>query len=165
MVTAIGVGSGKASAQAVPPVANPGGPYAGVVGQLLRVTGAASTGFNLTFLWAWGDGTSSPGPVAAHAYGAAKTYTITLTVTDGLGRTNSATTTAVITGGAQNVLTTGFFPGFKPGFFPGFFGFGQLASFRQVGGVVGTRVFVPGVGFFICTTVNVTPLTCQRTFP
>jgi len=205
MVAAVGLGTGKASAQSAPPVANPGGPYTGAVGQLIQVNGAASTGFNLSFLWNWGDGTASPGPVFSHAYNAANTYTIPLTVTDGLGRTSSAATTAVITGITQNV----FAPAFQPSIFGFPFGFGGFgfntgvfanncvntfagivcgSGFTgvspflgggcntvvlgngtvactpvAVGGVTGSRQFIPGVGWVICQSVNGVQISCQQT--
>jgi hypothetical protein len=82
--------------EATGPVANPGGPYQGFTGQLIEMTGAESTGVNLTFVWTFGDGTTGIGPVVKKAYGRGGTYTVTLTVTDGNGQSATATTTATI---------------------------------------------------------------------
>ncbi len=83
-----------------PPVANPGGPYSGTVGQPVSFDGSASSdpnGSPLTFSWDFGDGTSpGSGPTPMHTYGSKGTFTVTLTVTDGLGLSNMATTTATI---------------------------------------------------------------------
>jgi PKD repeat protein len=86
----------------VAPVANAGGPYAGVAGTAVSVTAAASmapTGSLTNYTWRWGDGsadTSSSSPAASHVYANSGTFTVTLTVRDNAGATASATTTAAI---------------------------------------------------------------------
>lgn len=189
MVAAVALGGGKASAQVPMPAASTGGPYTGVVGVPVQVSGLASTGFNLAFAWVWGDGTASNGPVASHVYAAPGVYTITLTVSDGVGRQSVATTTATITGPALGTVVPSNF-----GLYPyGYFGvnncFQTLSGIFCNGGLVnpffncntfngfcnnlivnnpvvgttqGYNLTVPGVGTFVCTTVNYNPATCVR---
>jgi hypothetical protein len=95
VVAAVGVGGRSADAQVVP-VANPGGPYAGVTGAGILFSGAASTGTNLSFSWTFGDGTVSTGVTVTKAYANPGIYTVTLTVVDNMGQTASASTTASI---------------------------------------------------------------------
>jgi PKD repeat protein len=86
----------------VGPAANAGGPYSGVAGSAIAVSGAASvapTGSLTRYSWNWGDGTmatTATTAAASHVYAASGTYTITLTVTDNAGATAAATTTAAI---------------------------------------------------------------------
>lgn len=84
------------------PVAIPGGPYSGNVGVPVVFDGSASYdsdgGSIDAYNWDFGDGSSAAGAVLAHTYAAAGTYTVTLTVIDDEGQTNSAMTTAVISG-------------------------------------------------------------------
>src|SRR6202007_557125 len=82
------------------PVANPGGPYPGNVGQTITFNGAGSTapsGPTITaYAWNFGDGSSGTGAMPTHAYASAGTFTVSLTVTDTSGGTNTASTTATI---------------------------------------------------------------------
>src|SRR5262249_51950069 len=83
------------------PAANAGGPYNGQVGVSLAVDGSGSTdstGTIASYAWDWGDGTtsSSSSSSASHAYGAAGTFNVTLTVSDSVGASSPATTTATI---------------------------------------------------------------------
>lgn len=84
------------------PVAIPGGPYTGNAGVPVVFDGSASYdsdgGSIVTYAWDFGDGGAAEGAVLAHPYAVAGTYTVTLTVTDDEGQTNSAMTTAVISG-------------------------------------------------------------------
>lgn len=71
------------------------------VGLVCGMSGASSTdpdvGDALTYLWSFGDGTPAStvaGP--SHTFAAAGTYTVTLTVSDGWGRTSSATRTVTV---------------------------------------------------------------------
>ena len=81
-----------------PPTANPGGPYTGVRGVPITLSGSGTDadGDSLTYSWNFGDGSTGPGASASHAYGNLGTFTVTLTVSDGFGGSASATTTATI---------------------------------------------------------------------
>lgn len=76
-------------------------PVSGPAPLAVRVSGEASTatsGAIARYAWTFGDGGSATGATAAYTYGAVGTYQITLTVTDGKGRTGSATVSVVATG-------------------------------------------------------------------
>jgi len=90
------------TANAQPPVASAGGPYAGAANTAINFTGAASRdpdGSVVSYLWSFGDGATAAGVTAVHSYVSAGTYTVRLTVTDNDGLTNAASTTAQITDG------------------------------------------------------------------
>jgi RHS repeat-associated protein len=81
------------------PVANPGGPYAGVVDASVQFDGSGSSdpdGDPITFTWDFGDGATGSGVTPTHTYSSVGTYTVTLTVDDGRGGGNTAQTTAEI---------------------------------------------------------------------
>lgn len=83
-----------------PPVAVPGGPYAGTPGQPVQFDGTASydpDGEIFAYLWDFGDGDTGLGPTPTHTYSDVGTYTVTLRVVDFDGEVGSATTTAVVT--------------------------------------------------------------------
>jgi glucose/arabinose dehydrogenase/PKD repeat protein len=89
---------GGSSLTQQPPVANAGGPYAGVSGDAVAFDGGGSSdpdGAIVTYAWAFGDGGSGTGPNPSHAYASAGSYIATLTVTDsdGLTATSSRTVT------------------------------------------------------------------------
>jgi PKD repeat protein len=94
----------------VAPIANPGGPYTGVAGSPITVSGGASShpaGTIVGYTWTWGDGSKSgqlASSSASHTYAATGTYQITLMVTDNAGATASATTIATITTQTQTTL-------------------------------------------------------------
>jgi PKD repeat protein len=76
-----------------------GGPYFGMVGVPVTLSGAAPGAFQPQFQWSFGDGTTGAGQVVTHVYGIAGAYTATLTVTDlATGQTGQGTTTVVISG-------------------------------------------------------------------
>lgn len=69
-----------------PPVANPGGPYQGAVGNPVSFDGSASfdpDGTVLTYAWDFGDSHTATGVNPSHTYAAASVFLVTLTVTDG----------------------------------------------------------------------------------
>ena len=74
-----------------------GGPYTGVVGEMIQFQGDASGGF-LPYTWYWdfGDGSTSYLQNPTHNYTNENTYTVTLTVTDAVGHINRSATTALI---------------------------------------------------------------------
>jgi hypothetical protein len=83
-----------------PPVAAAGPDRAGLVGQALSFSGAASSdadGTVVSYSWNWGDGTADgSGISASHTYAGAGTYTGTLTVTDDGGATASDTAAVAV---------------------------------------------------------------------
>jgi alpha-tubulin suppressor-like RCC1 family protein/chitodextrinase len=90
-----------------PPVANPGGPYTGYVGEPVFFDGSGSTdleGGIVTYHWYFYDENTGSGPNPTHSYTSAGTYSVSLTVTDNDGATDTAFTSAVISE-TPNVLT------------------------------------------------------------
>lgn len=84
-----------------PPVSGPNGPYMGNVGSPVAFDGSGSSdvdGTIASYAWDFGDGGIGTGVNPTHSYGANGTFTVTLTVTDNGGLTDTATTTAVISG-------------------------------------------------------------------
>ena len=86
-----------------PPVANTNGQYTGVEGQAITIDGSGSTDPDGSIaLYEWdieNNGTydyTSSSPAISHTYTQQGTYTIRLRVTDDLGATGEALTTAVI---------------------------------------------------------------------
>ena len=72
-----------------PPVADPGGPYNGVVGIAVVFDGSGSTdpdGGNITqYDWDFGDGSTGIGEAPSHIYAAVGSYPVTLMVVDDEG--------------------------------------------------------------------------------
>ena len=104
-----------------PPVSRPGGPYSGVTGVPLSLSGAASTdpdaGQTLTYSWNFGDGTTGVGANVSHTYALPGNYIASLTVTDNgsPSLSNTATTPVTIVNFVQVdiVLATGTAPVLK----------------------------------------------------
>jgi RHS repeat-associated protein len=121
----------------VAPHANAGGPYTGTVNQAVSFNGSGSTapaGEKLTaYAWTFGDGGTGTGANPSHTYTKASTtpYAVKLTVTDSSGGTNSATTTATISGSQSAPTITGFSP--------------TSGSVGTVIQVTGTNLSYPGV--------------------
>lgn len=85
-------GLGVRSAAASPQVtANAGGPYTAGAGQVVQLSGADSTGVNLTFSWRFSDGTIATGPIVNKVFNSFGSQTATLTVTDTMGQSATAT--------------------------------------------------------------------------
>ena len=83
----------------VAPTANPGGPYTGEPGVAVVFDGSMSSDPNgdpITFAWDFGDGSMGSGTTPSHIFTADGSYAISLTVTDDLGASSTATTTATI---------------------------------------------------------------------
>jgi PKD repeat protein len=70
------------------------------VGLVCNFSGLNSSdpnGDSLTYSWVWGDGTANgTGGAPAHTFTAAGSKTVTLTVSDGWGRTGTATVTFTV---------------------------------------------------------------------
>ena len=87
------------------PVAIPGGPYAGFVNVPITFDGSASydsdaTNVIASYAWDFGDGATGSGMTPQHTYTVAGTYIVSLMVTDDEGMTDTASTTATISGNA-----------------------------------------------------------------
>ena len=84
------------------PVAIPNGPYTGNVGVPIVFDGRDSYdsdgGTIVSYAWDFGDGSTGDGALVSHTYANPGTYTVKLTVIDNDGNSNTATTTAVISG-------------------------------------------------------------------
>ena len=88
------------------PVAALDGPYTGLEGGTIALSGATSSDADndaLTFAWDFGDGTTATGATTSHAYTQDGAFTVTLTVTDARGLTDVATSTATIANVAPSV--------------------------------------------------------------
>lgn len=82
------------------PIANPGGPYEALVGEVVTFDGSGSIdedpGTIVAYDWDFGDGNVGSGEMPTHTYFDAGNYNVTLTVTDDDDNVNSAQTTATI---------------------------------------------------------------------
>lgn len=92
----------------LPPVADPNGPYAGLVGEPITFDGTGSFdpdgGEIVSYAWDFGDGNTGTGPTPTHTYAEAGTYDVTLEVTDDEDTTGTEVTTATI--GTADVFLT-----------------------------------------------------------
>jgi PKD repeat protein len=84
-----------------PPVANPNGPYSGTINEPVTFDGSASTDDFAIVAYDWdfgdpNDPTPGTGVDPQHTYTETGVYTVSLTVTDDVGQTDTATTTATI---------------------------------------------------------------------
>ena len=88
----------------VPPIADAGGPYDGVVGVDVHFDGSGSSDPDGTieqYDWDFGDDNTGIGETPTHLYDAPGTYNVILTVTDDGGLPVSNSTTALIGGSSQ----------------------------------------------------------------
>jgi subtilisin family serine protease/PKD repeat protein len=98
------------------PVANPGGPYSGVRGTAVALSGAASSdpdGDPLTYRWTFGDGGTSTLAAPGHTYTTVGTFTVTLIVNDGHVDSAPATTTVTIANRAPTAQPGGPYAGLR----------------------------------------------------
>ncbi len=83
-----------------PPVADPGGPYAGTAGVAVQLDGSGSSDPDndplVSYAWDFGDGNNGSGVAPSHTYAAAGNYTVSLVVNDGTDASPAATTSANI---------------------------------------------------------------------
>ncbi len=92
------------------PVANPGGPYKGVVDIIVLFNGFFSSdpdGKIVSYSWDFGDGGVGEGASPIHTYTEAGTYDVTLTVTDDDGGANTASTTIKVVNGGGGAFSFG----------------------------------------------------------
>ncbi|HYW78804.1 MAG TPA: PKD domain-containing protein, partial [Thermoguttaceae bacterium] len=76
-----------------PPLAEPNGPYVGMLGEEVVVDATGSIdidGMIVAYDWNFGDDTIGSGLISSHVYATAGVYTVTLTVTDDQGATDTA---------------------------------------------------------------------------
>ncbi|MDQ6887995.1 MAG: S8 family serine peptidase [Gemmatimonadota bacterium] len=99
-LTVTDAGGTNATTQAVTVTAPPPGPVASFTsscsGRTCNFDASASTGSNLTYSWNFGDGRTGSGVTTSRRYRNHGTFTVVLTVTDGAGRTSTATKTVTV---------------------------------------------------------------------
>jgi len=82
-----------------PPVADPNGPYGGIVGAAVQFDGSASfdaVGTIVSYEWDFGDGTTGTGVNPTHTYALVGTYTVSLTVINNEDVADTATSFVTI---------------------------------------------------------------------
>ena len=101
------------------PVASAGGPYTGVMGVPVNMSGTGSSdpdGDGLSYAWAFGDGWTGSGPATSHAYASGGTYNVCVTVTDNgtpnLSDTKCTTATVQSVNRAPVAASSGPYTGF-----------------------------------------------------
>lgn len=81
------------------PLADPGGPYTGLIFAGISLDGGGSTdpeGDALTYAWDFGDGDTGAGPSVLHSYGLPGVYDVCLVVSDGLLASEEACITVTV---------------------------------------------------------------------
>jgi hypothetical protein len=92
------------------PVADPGGPYSGVVGAPVTFDGTGSSdpdGDPLTYLWNFGDRSGATGAIATHIYTVRQIYFATLTVDDGVCSAHADAPVSIEDAFTASAFTTG----------------------------------------------------------
>lgn len=82
-----------------PPTADANGPYIGTQGALVIFDGSGSAdtdGSIVQYTWDFGDGATETSVTVSHTYQRTGTYDVTLTVTDDIGDSDTAITTATV---------------------------------------------------------------------
>ena len=85
-----------------PPIAKPGGPYTGIVGEYIPFDASDSIDAEkniISYEWDFGDGTHTTGMTCSHQYTTTGEYEVSLVVTDAGNNTDSATTSVFIDNG------------------------------------------------------------------
>lgn len=98
------------TAALLPLVPSAGGPYTGYSGRTVQFDASKSSdpnGGTLSYAWNFGDGATGTGVQPTHTYTKAGTFTVQLTLTDTLGGSATANTTATITTLANPVAAAG----------------------------------------------------------
>ena len=88
-----------------PPTADPGGPYIGLVDEVITFIGNASAdtdGTIVSYEWMFGDGSNASGEIVYYSYSTAGVFTVSLTVVDNGGLSSTASTSASIYQTAEN---------------------------------------------------------------
>lgn len=103
---ATGLATTQVTVLNVPPTAEAGGPYAGLVGNPITLAGTATDPglidqAGLTYRWDFGDGATGNGPVVSHVYAQPGTFTAQLTVTDKDGGQGADTAAVQVMPGNQ----------------------------------------------------------------
>lgn len=87
------------------PVADCGGPYYGLIGEIISFDGAGSSdsdGGVVSYDWIFGDGAVGIGSTPTHTYSSPGQYTVSLMITDNEGGAGSDTSTVTITANPNN---------------------------------------------------------------
>lgn len=109
------------------PIADPGGPYQGMVKEIVVFDGTNSTdidGIIAEYMWDFGDGTTGTGSTITHKYSSSGSYMVTLTVADNYGDSHAESTVISITAAKE--------PDGTPGFEFILFIFGLIIAFLEI---------------------------------
>lgn len=92
------------------PVADAGGPYTGLTGYPVMMTGAGSQdpeGDELSYSWEFGDGFTGAGETVSHGYSSSGFYKVKLVVSDGVLYDEDGTTALIVDALGFDVFVTG----------------------------------------------------------
>ena len=134
------VGTAQVTVLDVPPQADAGGPYAGLAGGAIVLSGAATEPNpietqGLAYRWDFGDGTQGSGAVVTHVYAQPGTYTVRLTVTEPDG--GQGTDTAQVQVSSANRPPVAVISGAPSGQVGDLLTFDGSASYDPDGSIVG----------------------------